>query len=295
MVRWILPSLGLATSAALVLLSLAALFGWGWALPLVGVALGLTAVFGLGSAAWWVRGRLSLRRIFTPRTGPEDEVLARRLDRMVRRVAERAGVAVPEVEVIEGEQANAFAVVVGDTGRICVTRGFVDNLSREQGEALLALQLSRIETGLAARTTRMAWAGNAIAQVASFGRAGRSDVDANPFAVPTATMAAPLAAFLAELGVDAGAERRAEQMAMAIIEDPDDLVRGLERAEFTAHVQPLPMPAAFATTGVVSPHLGAPSTSLARLYPRGTPVAHRFPGGLEGRRSRATDRRLRAA
>jgi Zn-dependent protease with chaperone function len=200
-----------------------------------------------------------------------------RVASMLEDVSERAGITPPKLSIVDAEQINAFALQGDGEATISVTKGFLDNLDDEQAEALLALQVARVESGAAESASVGALIAGWIAHLASFRMAGRTDVDVNPLAVPTATLAAPFAGFVRRTFMSERQERLAEVMAVELIQRPMALVRALQRAEFTAHVKPMTIPAALAGTAVVNPHLGAPGTALTRVYGMGRPVSERFP------------------
>ena len=200
-----------------------------------------------------------------------------RVASLLEDVSRKAGITTPKLSIVDAEQINAFALHGDGEATICVTNGFLDSLDDEQAGALLALQVARVKSGAAESASVGALIAGWIAHLASFRMAGRTDVDVNPLAVPTATLAAPFAGFVRRTFMSERQERLAEVMAVELIQRPMALVRALQRAEFTAHVKPMAIPAALAATAVVNPHLGAPGTALTRVYGMGRPVSERFP------------------
>ena len=244
-----------------------ALLGW------AGAAIGASMAFGV--ARYGIqRGNGILLAWLGARPLPET-LAARRVTEMVGEVSARLGIEPPELWVAEGEQVNAFALSAPDGSAICLTAGFLDALDEGEAEALLALQLERIRSGTAERTSLGALIGGFLARLASPGLAAKVDRDPNPFAVPSATLVAPLAAATVRLVASAGEERAAERRTARLLGGPERLIRALERAEFTAYARPLDVPAALGVTGVVPTHPGVPSSALARLYHRSVPVAER--------------------
>ena len=244
-----------------------ALLGW------TGAAIGGTLAFVV--ARYGVqRGNGILLAWLGARPLPES-LAARRVTDLVGEWSGRLGIAPPALRVTEGEQVNAFALSAPDGTSICVTEGFLDALDEGEAEALLVLQLERIRSGTAERTSRGALIGTFLARLASPGLTAKADRDPNPLAVPPATVMAPLAAAAVRLLASAEEERAAERTTARRLGGPERLVRALERAEFTAYARPLDVPAALGVTGVVPTHPGVPSSALARLYHRPVPVAER--------------------
>src|SRR5437867_2371650 len=65
----------------------------------------------------------------------------------VRRLAERAGIAMPEVAVYEGE-ANAFATgAFKNSALVAVSTGLLESMTREEVEAVLGHEISHVANG----------------------------------------------------------------------------------------------------------------------------------------------------
>ena len=201
-------------------------------------------------------------------------------------ISQRAGIVPPRLGVVDADQVNAFAIDLSNQKYVFVTRGFIDALDDEQAKALLTLQVARIVDGVARRASIAALVSGSLAQVGALRMAGRADSNANPFAMPGATLLAPLGALVYRALVSKDREQIADAQALSWIGQPKALIRAMERAEFTAHALPLSVPAALGGMAVVNPLLGAPDHALARLYGMGTPVAHRFPSWLKTARER---------
>lgn len=251
--------------------------GWGPSVALVALLLGGLVYLGIrreGPALGWLGARSRPKDVISLEWhGGRIARAAALLDGLSR----KAGIPTPELSVIDAEQINAFAIQSEDRVNVSVTNGFLDSLDDEQAEALLALQVARVKSGAAESASVGALIAGWIAHLASFRMAGRTDTDGNPLAVPTATLAAPFAAVARKTFISDRQERMAEVMAVELISRPMALVRALQRAEFTAHVKPMVVPAALAATAVVNPHLGVPGLALSRVYGMGRSVSERFP------------------
>lgn len=112
--------------------------------------LGFAAVFGMGGAflslaisKWVAKRSTGARVIEQPRTEAEAWLLA-----TVRSHAKRAGIGMPEVAIYEAPDANAFATGASrNKSLVAVSTGLLDNMSRDEVEAVLAHEVSHIANG----------------------------------------------------------------------------------------------------------------------------------------------------
>jgi heat shock protein HtpX len=89
--------------------------------------------------AKWTTGA---RVIASPSTSTEQWLLA-----SVRQLAERAGIAMPEVAIYEGEP-NAFATgAFKNSALVAVSTGLLDSMNREEVEAVLGHEISHVANG----------------------------------------------------------------------------------------------------------------------------------------------------
>jgi len=111
--------------------------------------LAFSAVFGFGgsiisllmskSMAKWSTGA---HVIESPRNEPEAWLIA-----TVRKLADKAGVAMPEVAVYEGE-ANAFATgAFRNSALVAVSTGLLGSMSRDEVEAVLGHEIAHVANG----------------------------------------------------------------------------------------------------------------------------------------------------
>ena len=144
----------LTNLAVLVVLSIVTnLLGLNQALAANGLNLGalltFSAIFGFGGAfislllsktiAKWSTGAQILSQ---PRTEGETWLLA-----TVKRLAEKAGIEMPEVAIYEGEP-NAFATgAFKNSALVAVSTGLLNAMSREEIEAVLGHEMSHVANG----------------------------------------------------------------------------------------------------------------------------------------------------
>lgn len=249
----------LAVSTALLLMVVGTALG-----GLTGFVLGAVAYFALALSIRTWGSRLILRWLDAKPVG--SWLPAAPHQRLLDSAAERMGIESPELFVTEGTQVNAFAIAIGPSTAVCVTRGFVEMLSRDQAAAVFALHSARIRVGVAEEASHATIVAGLLGHAASFGRPGLFEHDRNPFGLPTVAIVSPLGALLARALVSGGREREATRLAKERIGRPEVLGQVIARAEIMSCMKPLRLPAALATTALVSPHLGAAQGSVARVH-----------------------------
>ena len=108
------------------------------------------ALFGFGGAfvslalsKWMAKRATRMRVIDQPRDEVEFWLLS-----TVRRQAERAGIAMPEVGVYEAPEINAFATGPSrNNSLVAVSRGLLRAMNRDEAEAVLAHEVSHVANG----------------------------------------------------------------------------------------------------------------------------------------------------
>ncbi|MEM8545869.1 MAG: M48 family metalloprotease [Cyanobacteria bacterium P01_H01_bin.119] len=231
--------------------------------------IGLAAISNLG--AWYCSDRIALAAY---RAQPVSPYQAPRLHQIVARLAQRANIPVPQVYIIPGQAANAFA-----TGRdpehaaIAVTEGILNLLPDAELEGVLAHELSHIlnrDTLTQAVAATIAGAISFLAQILSFSLwfgGGRSSDDANPLGIFATVLFAPLAATVIQLGISRTREFAADAGAAQLTGNPRALAQALQRLEASAQRRPLAGNPAFAPLLIVNavPKLGL--NSLFSTHP----------------------------
>ena len=116
----------------------------------LGGLLVMAAVFGFGGALvslalskWIAKRTMGVTVIATPRTDTEQWLLS-----TVARLAQAAGIAMPEVGTFEAEEMNAFATGARrDAALVAVSTGLLRGMSRPQVEAVLGHEISHVANG----------------------------------------------------------------------------------------------------------------------------------------------------
>lgn len=196
----------------------------------VGMAVAFAVAVAMNVFAYWNSDKLVLRmyraRQVDKRTAPE-------LCGIVAQLAERAGLPMPKVFVIDNDQPNAFA-----TGRnpenasVAATTGLLRVLSWQEVAGVMAHELAHVrnrDTLIMTVTATLAGAIGMLAQFGLFfGRGGRG----NPFGmvgVLVAVIVAPLAAGMVQMAVSRSREYAADRGGAEICGHPLWLASALEK------------------------------------------------------------------
>lgn len=194
-----------------------------------GIVLALALAAGMNLFSWWNSDRMVLRMHGArPAEGPGTEGLRR----MVADLAERAGMPVPKVYVIETAQPNAFA-----TGRnpenaaVAVTTGLMRALSREEVAGVVAHELAHIKNRDTLIMTITATFAGAISMLANFALffGGRRDSPLGLIGIIAMMIVAPLAAGLVQMAISRAREYEADRIGAEICGSPEWLASALQR------------------------------------------------------------------
>jgi len=148
-------------------------------------------------------------------------------------LAQRAGLPVPKVYIIENDQPNAFA-----TGRnpenaaVAATTGLLRNLSREEIAGVMAHELAHIKNRDTLTMTITATIAGAVSMLANFGLFFGGNDRNNPLgAIGTILLVilAPLAAMLVQMAISRAREYEADRVGAEIAGQPLWLASALER------------------------------------------------------------------
>jgi heat shock protein HtpX len=178
---------------------------------------------------------------------PVDEASAPQFYAMVRELAQRAGLPMPRVYLIDEAQPNAFA-----TGRnpenaaVAATTGILQMLSARELRGVMAHELTHVQHRdilIATISATMAGAISALANFAMF--FGGRDSDGrpgNPIASIAVAILAPIAASLIQMAISRAREFEADRGGAEICGDPNALADAL--AKIDAYAQQIPLPTA---------------------------------------------------
>lgn len=236
------------------------------------MALVLAGVMNFG--AYWWSDQLVLR---TYRAREVTEREAPQLHRIVRDLAERAGIPMPRVYLIPEQAPNAFA-----TGRspqhaaVAVTEGLLELMDRDEVAGVLAHELGHIRNRDTLVMTVAATLAGAVSMLASMAHwslllgGGRSSEDDGPHPVAAliGVLVAPFAAMLVQLAVSRSREFAADESAARLTGNPLALAGALRKLE--AWSRRVPMTAGSPATAhlfIVNPFSAGGLAGLFSTHP----------------------------
>jgi heat shock protein HtpX len=172
---------------------------------------------------------------------PVDERSAPELVALVRELAQRANLPMPQVYVMESAQPNAFA-----TGRnprhaaVAVSTGLLDRLNRDEIAGVIAHELSHISNRDTLTMTITATIAGAISMLAQFGLffggGARDNNGAGIIGTLVMVILAPLAAMIVQMAISRTREYAADELGARIGGRPDALASALAKISSAAHM-----------------------------------------------------------
>ena len=154
-------------------------------------------------------------------------------------LAQRAGMPVPKIYIIDNPQPNAFA-----TGRdpknaaVAATTGLLQMLDRDEIRGVMAHELAHVKNRDTLTMTVTATIAGAIGMLANFamffGGRDENGQPTNPIAGLAIMIIAPLAASLVQMAISRSREYEADRIGAEIAGDPTALARALEKIELYA-------------------------------------------------------------
>jgi heat shock protein HtpX len=232
------------------------------------LALVLSVVMNFGS--YWYSDKIVLAmyhaREVTPAESPE-------LYGMVQGLAERAGLPMPRVCIVNSQMANAFA-----TGRdprhaaVAVTTGIMRILDRNELEAVIAHELTHVknrDTLISAMAATLAGVVTYMANIAQWGLifGGRDDDGGNIVGALAMIILAPIAALLVQLAISRGREFGADRGGAEICGRPLALASALSKLEGAAGAVRADVNPSTAHLFIVNPLKGRAMASLFSTHP----------------------------
>jgi heat shock protein HtpX len=202
-----------------------------------GALIALLVAAGTNLFAYWNSDKMVLKMHGAHEV---DEATAPNLVQLVRELAQRAGLPMPRVYLMDNPQPNAFA-----TGRnpehaaVAVTTGLVNMLSHDEIAGVIAHELAHIKNRDTLTMTITATIAGAISTLAQFGMfAGRHRTDNRGMGmIGTIAMVilAPIAAMLVQMAISRTREYSADELGAHISGRPDALASALVKISGAAH------------------------------------------------------------
>jgi heat shock protein HtpX len=205
-----------------------------------GAAIALVVAAGMNLFTYWNADKIVLRM------HNAHEVDARHdLYQLVQRLAQRAGMPMPRVYLVDDASPNAFA-----TGRnpqnaaVAATTGLLSMLSREEVEGVMAHELAHVRNRDTLVMTMVATIAGAISMIANFGmffggsHQNEEGGHGNMIAGLLAMIVAPFAAMIVQMAISRTREFGADRGGAEICGNPRALASALARIAQPAQHMP---------------------------------------------------------
>ena len=198
-----------------------------------GMMFALVMALGMNFFSYWFSDKMVLR-MYNARE--VDAASAPQFYGMVQELAQRAGLPMPRVYLIDEDAPNAFA-----TGRnpenaaVAATTGILRVLSNRELRGVMAHELAHVKHRDILISTIAATMAGAIAALANFamffGGRGEEGRPANPIASIAMAILAPLAASLIQMAISRAREFEADRGGAEISGDPQALAMALDKID----------------------------------------------------------------
>ncbi len=196
-----------------------------------GMIIALLFAAGMNVFSWWNSDKMVLRM---HRAVQVDEANAPEYHAIVKALAERAGLPMPAVYLIENDQPNAFA-----TGRnpensaVAVTTGLLRRLTSEEAAGVIAHELAHIKNRDTLTMTITATLAGAISMLGNFafffGGNRNRDNPLGGLGTLLAVLVAPLAAMIVQMAISRTREYSADRLGAQICGNPLWLASALRK------------------------------------------------------------------
>ena len=221
--------------------------------------------------AYWNGDRLVLS---TQGAQEVDEHTAPELVHLVAELANRAGLPMPRVYLMDNPQPNAFA-----TGRnpphaaVAATTGLLDMLSPVERAGVMAHELAHIknhDTLIMTITATIAGAITMLAQLGTLFRHRHDHGGPGPIATVAMTLLAPFAAMVVQMAISRTREYAADNLGARICGNPQWLASALQTMEAGVHQienEPAERNPAVAHMFIINPLSGRGMDNLFSTHP----------------------------
>jgi len=236
-----------------------------------GMTIALMFALAMNAFSYWFSDKIVLK-MYGAREVTEAE--APELYSMVRRLAQKAGIPMPRVYIINEHQPNAFA-----TGRspnhaaVAVTTGIMQMLSREELEGVIGHELAHIKHRDILISTIAATIAGAISYLAQMAQwamifGSRDDEEGgNPIAALVMMIVGPIAAMLIQMAISRSREYAADAGGAKIAGNPRYLASALKKLHIASQRIPLHAQPATAHMFIVNPLSGEGIVKLFSTHP----------------------------
>jgi heat shock protein HtpX len=204
-----------------------------------GALIALIIAAGTNLFSYWNADKLVLRMHDAQEV---DEHSAPELVAIVRELAQRAGLPMPRVYLMDSPQPNAFA-----TGRnpqnaaVCATTGLLNTLNRDEIAGVIGHELGHVRNHDTLTMTITATIAGAISMLAQFGmffRGGNRDSGLGIVGSVLMLILAPLAAMIVQMAISRTREYAADNLGARISGRPEALASALVKISRIAEAIP---------------------------------------------------------
>ena len=210
---------------------------------MIGGREGMVLALVLGGAmnlwAYWFSDKMVLKMY---KARQVDETSSPYLYNIVRELAQRGGLPMPKVYLIDEAQPNAFATGRNpDNAAVAATTGIVRLLTERELRGVMAHELAHVKNRDILISTISAIVAGAVSMLAHFGMffGGRSDNRLHPALALLVMILAPMAAMVIQMAISRTREFGADRGGAEISGDPEALASALAKME--AHAKGIPM------------------------------------------------------
>lgn len=243
-----------------------------------GMTIALFMALAMNFFAYWFSDKIVLRMYGAKEVS---EAEAPELYSIVRTLAQRAGLPMPKVYIIDADQPNAFATGRNPGhGAVAVTTGIMRLLDRNELAGVIAHELSHIKNRDILVSTIAATIAGAISYLAQMAQwamifGGRRDDDeaGNPVAALVMMIVAPIAAMLVQLAISRTREYGADAGGARIVGNPLYLANALKKLHYASQRIPLDANPATSHMFIVNPLSGG---TLVKLFSTHPPIEERI-------------------
>jgi heat shock protein HtpX len=202
------------------------------------------------------------------------------LFRVVRNVAQKAGIPMPKVGIVDSPQPNAFATGRGPSKAVvCATSSILQTLTPDELEAVIGHEIGHVvhrDVLMSSVAATMAGAISYIGTMALWSvmlGGGSSKNKNSPIVLLVAAILVPLGATFVRLGISRDDEYNADEYGAKLTRNPGGLIAALEKISNRAQTRPIsnrsakaPSPAT-ASLWIVNPFRGSSMLELFSTHP----------------------------
>lgn len=240
------------------------------------LAFGFAVVMNFG--AYWFSDSIVLKM---HGARPLDQTEAPEVHAIVATLAQRAGMPMPRIYLVNSPSPNAFATGRGPShAAVAVTTGILQLMNRDELEGVIAHELSHVRNRDTLTSTVAATLAGAIMMIASmarwtafFGGFGGRDRNGGLIDLLAMALLAPIAAMLIQMGISRSREYQADASGAELAGHPDGLASALRKLGQTSGRIPMRTSPAMAHLYIVNP---LSKKSLANLFSTHPPLESRI-------------------